>query len=310
METHTVDRAGRARRDHALGDLPAPVPRAGRDRGAVRGPLSRCASSSRISAAASARSRTRRWSRSRSRSRARPGARCGSRRRRRVDGHLAAPRHAGARAHGRDERRSPARAETSSAGSTRAPTPTTGRGSPRRAGDAAPGPYRWESFRVDASVRLHEHRPVGQLPRVRRDAPAVDRREPGRRDRAALRPRSARAPPPEPLPPGEEIRPGGKPLDADLVGDVERSPPRVGWDEPKPPRTGRGVSVGLLAAGAHPVSTPVVRMEADGRVVVLVGTTEMGQGPRTVVRPDRRRGAGDRGRDDRRARHRHPLHAV
>jgi CO/xanthine dehydrogenase Mo-binding subunit len=56
----------------------------------------------------------------------------------------------------------------------------------------------------------------------------------------------------------------------------------VGWDEPKPPLVGRGVSVGLLAAGAHPVSTSVVRMEADGRVSVLVGTTEMGQGPRTV----------------------------
>jgi CO/xanthine dehydrogenase Mo-binding subunit len=82
--------------------------------------------------------------------------------------------------------------------------------------------------------------------------------------------------------PGEEIRLGGKPLDADLVGDVEQAAAGVGWDEPKPPLVGRGVSVGLLAAGAHPVSTSVVRMEADGRVSVLVGTTEMGQGPRTV----------------------------
>ena len=37
-----------------------------------------------------------------------------------------------------------------------------------------------------------------------------------------------------------------------------------------------------LAAGAHPVSTAIVRMEADGRVSVLTGTTEMGQGPRTA----------------------------
>jgi CO/xanthine dehydrogenase Mo-binding subunit len=41
--------------------------------------------------------------------------------------------------------------------------------------------------------------------------------------------------------------------------------------------------VGLLAAGAHPVSTAVVRMEADGQVVVLVGTTEVGQGARTAL---------------------------
>jgi CO/xanthine dehydrogenase Mo-binding subunit len=46
---------------------------------------------------------------------------------------------------------------------------------------------------------------------------------------------------------------------------------------------GHGVSVGLLAAGAHPVSTAVVRVEADGRVTVLVGTTEVGQGARTAL---------------------------
>src|SRR5260370_5501947 len=38
----------------------------------------------------------------------------------------------------------------------------------------------------------------------------------------------------------------------------------------------------MLAAGAHPVSSAVCRLEADGRVVVLVGTTELGQGPRTA----------------------------
>ena len=82
--------------------------------------------------------------------------------------------------------------------------------------------------------------------------------------------------------PGEEVRAGGKPLDADLVGDVEKVAAAVGWGEEKPPLVGRGVSVGLLAAGAHPVSSAICRLEADGRVVVLVGTTEVGQGPRTA----------------------------
>jgi CO/xanthine dehydrogenase Mo-binding subunit len=84
------------------------------------------------------------------------------------------------------------------------------------------------------------------------------------------------------LTPGEELRAGGKPLDADLVGDVDKVAAAVGWDEEKRPLVGRGVSVGLLAAGAHPVSSAVCRLEADGRVVVLVATTEMGQGPRTA----------------------------
>ena len=45
---------------------------------------------------------------------------------------------------------------------------------------------------------------------------------------------------------------------------------------------GRGLSVGLLAAGAHPVSSAVVRLESDGEAVVQVGSTEMGQGQRTA----------------------------
>ena len=81
---------------------------------------------------------------------------------------------------------------------------------------------------------------------------------------------------------GEELRAGGKPLDADLIGDVERAAEAVGWGTEKPPGTGRGLSVGLLAAGAHPVSSAIVRLEADGNAVVLVGTTEVGQGARTV----------------------------
>jgi len=91
------------------------------------------------------------------------------------------------------------------------------------------------------------------------------------------------------LRPGEEVRPGGKPLDADLVGDVGKAAAGVGWHEP-PARSaeknklrGRGVSVGLLAAGAHPVSMATVRMGPDGAVTVLVGTTEVGQGARTVM---------------------------
>jgi CO/xanthine dehydrogenase Mo-binding subunit len=149
-------------------------------------------------------------------------------------------------------------------------------------GDAAPGPYRWAAFRVDASCVYTNLAPAGsyrafgathlqwigesQVDEVARRA-AIDRLEIRRLNLAR---------------PGEEVRHGGKPLDADLVGDVEKVAAAVGWDEPKPPLVGRGVSVGLLAAGAHPVSSAVCRLEADGRVVVLVGTTEMGQGPRTA----------------------------
>ncbi|MFQ5426124.1 MAG: xanthine dehydrogenase family protein molybdopterin-binding subunit, partial [Gaiellales bacterium] len=151
------------------------------------------------------------------------------------------------------------------------------------AGDAAPGPYRWEAVRVAAACVYTNTAPAGsyrgfgathlqwigesQVDEVARRA---------RVDPLELRCQNL-------LVPGEEVRPGGKPLDADLVGDVQQAAAAVGWDEPKGSWTGRGVSVGLLAAGAHPVSTATVRMESDGRVVALVGTTELGQGARTAL---------------------------
>jgi CO/xanthine dehydrogenase Mo-binding subunit len=82
---------------------------------------------------------------------------------------------------------------------------------------------------------------------------------------------------------GESVRPGGKPLDADLIGDIQRIATSLDWHSPKPAGiVGRGMCVGLLAAGAHPVSTAAIRMEADGGVTLLVSSTEVGQGARTV----------------------------
>ncbi|HEX4035085.1 MAG TPA: xanthine dehydrogenase family protein molybdopterin-binding subunit [Solirubrobacteraceae bacterium] len=153
------------------------------------------------------------------------------------------------------------------------------------AGDAAPGPYRFEAVEVDASCVYCNTAPSGsyrafgathlqwigesQIEEVARRAGL---------DPVELRRRSL-------VLPGEPVRPdgSGKPLDADLVGDIERASGAVGWDEPKPPWVGRGVSVGLLAAGAHPVSRASVRLTSDGTADVYVGTTELGQGARTVM---------------------------
>jgi CO/xanthine dehydrogenase Mo-binding subunit len=153
------------------------------------------------------------------------------------------------------------------------------------AADAAPGPYRFDAVRIQADCVYCNTPPSGsyrafgathlqwigesQLDEVARRA-SVDPLELRRRCLVL---------------PGEPVRPdgSGKPLDADLVGDVERAAEAVGWGEPRRPWVGRGVSVGLLAAGAHPVSRASVRLCSDGSVDVYVGTTEMGQGPRTVM---------------------------
>jgi CO/xanthine dehydrogenase Mo-binding subunit len=150
------------------------------------------------------------------------------------------------------------------------------------AGDSAPGPYRWAAYRVDASCVYTNLAPAGSyrafgathLQWIGESQVDEVARRAGRDPLEVRRTNLAT--------PGEEVRAGGKPLDADLVGDVEKVAAAVGWGEAKPPLVGRGVSVGLLAAGAHPVSSAICRLEADGRVVVLVGTTEVGQGPRTA----------------------------
>ena len=153
------------------------------------------------------------------------------------------------------------------------------------AGDAAPGPYRWEAVRTDARCVYSNTAPAGSY----RAFGSVHMQWIGEQQvdelarRAGLDPVEMRRR--NLLTPGESVRPDGtgKPLDADLIGDVERAAGAVGWGQPKGEWTGRGVSVGLLAAGAHPVSRANVRIDADGQVEVNVGTTEMGQGARTVM---------------------------
>jgi CO/xanthine dehydrogenase Mo-binding subunit len=151
------------------------------------------------------------------------------------------------------------------------------------AGDAGPGPYRWEAVDVKAQCVYTNTSPAGsyrafgathlqwigesQVDEVARRL-GLDRVEIRRANLLAR---------------GGQVRPGAKGLDADLVGDVEKVAAALDWSAPRPSNRGVGLSVGLLAAGAHPVSMATVRLGADGGVTVLVGTTELGQGARTVM---------------------------
>ncbi|MFN8593033.1 MAG: xanthine dehydrogenase family protein molybdopterin-binding subunit [Thermomicrobiales bacterium] len=149
--------------------------------------------------------------------------------------------------------------------------------------DAAPGPYRWEAVKVDAWGVYTNTSPAGSYRAFGAShlqwCGELQVDEIARRcglDALQIRERNL-------LERGEYVRPGGKPLDADLVGDIRRVAASLDWDTPKPAGiSGRGMSVGLLAAGAHPVSTAAARMEADGGVTLLVSSTEVGQGARTV----------------------------
>jgi CO/xanthine dehydrogenase Mo-binding subunit len=150
------------------------------------------------------------------------------------------------------------------------------------AGDAAAGAYRWSAIDVEALCVYTNTSPAGsyrafgachlqwiselQVDEIARRA-GIGAVEVRRRNLLA---------------PGEEIRKGAKPLDADLVGDVEKVAAALEFDRPREPYTGVGLSVGLLAAGSQPVSVALARLEADGGALILFSSNEVGQGSRTV----------------------------
>ena len=88
------------------------------------------------------------------------------------------------------------------------------------------------------------------------------------------------------LAPGDTLIDGKRPLDADLVADLDAVARALDRPAAAPApgiRRGRAVAVTASDAGASPMSTTQVRMHADGSVTLLVSSTEMGQGSRTAL---------------------------
>jgi CO/xanthine dehydrogenase Mo-binding subunit len=81
----------------------------------------------------------------------------------------------------------------------------------------------------------------------------------------------------------EEILPGKRGLDADLTADIALLDESLQRDRSDVPHTGIGLAITASDAGAFPVSTAIVRIQVDGSVVVMSGSTEMGQGSRSVL---------------------------
>jgi CO/xanthine dehydrogenase Mo-binding subunit len=82
--------------------------------------------------------------------------------------------------------------------------------------------------------------------------------------------------------PGEEFMPGKRPLDADLTDDLRCLSAALEW----PGATaGHSIGLGVSAsdAGAYPTSTAAVRIHSDTSITLFTGSTELGQGSRTVL---------------------------
>jgi CO/xanthine dehydrogenase Mo-binding subunit len=83
---------------------------------------------------------------------------------------------------------------------------------------------------------------------------------------------------------GEELRPKYRPLDTDLAKGFKLVIDKLGWDGPlSKDGYGRGVGFGTTDPGAPLASTSTVHVLADGSVIFMCGTSELGQGAKTVM---------------------------
>ena len=82
--------------------------------------------------------------------------------------------------------------------------------------------------------------------------------------------------------PGDEFIPGDTPADGDWAVAVRRAAEMISWSTPPAPGRGRGIAVGLKSGPTTGLSYSTVRLLVDGSVVVYAGTSDMGQGARTI----------------------------
>ena len=81
---------------------------------------------------------------------------------------------------------------------------------------------------------------------------------------------------------GEDVVPDDTPADGLWPETVKAAMDAIGWDTPTPAGRGRGIAVGIKASATTGLSYSTVRLLADGSVLVFAGTSDMGQGARTI----------------------------
>lgn len=85
------------------------------------------------------------------------------------------------------------------------------------------------------------------------------------------------------VPKGEELLPGKRGVDADMAADLRMVSDSIDRDRKHHANYGIGIGCTASDAGDVPVSTAQVRLQFDGSVMLLSGSTEIGQGSRSVL---------------------------
>jgi CO/xanthine dehydrogenase Mo-binding subunit len=81
---------------------------------------------------------------------------------------------------------------------------------------------------------------------------------------------------------GDDFLPGDTRADGQWAETIQKAAGMIGWGSPVPAGRGRGIAVGLKSGPTTGLSYSTVRLLADGSVVVTAGTSDMGQGARTI----------------------------
>jgi CO/xanthine dehydrogenase Mo-binding subunit len=81
---------------------------------------------------------------------------------------------------------------------------------------------------------------------------------------------------------GEVFLPGDPPADGVWSELLEKASHAIGWDKPLPNKRGRGIALGIKMGATTASSYSIVRLHMDGSVTLFSGTSDMGQGARTV----------------------------
>jgi CO/xanthine dehydrogenase Mo-binding subunit len=82
---------------------------------------------------------------------------------------------------------------------------------------------------------------------------------------------------------GEILKPNATPMDADLEQGLSAAVQPLMSSKKIDKGRGIGIAVGVSDSEAMPVSVALVRLLADGSVILIAGTTEVGQGARTIL---------------------------
>ena len=82
---------------------------------------------------------------------------------------------------------------------------------------------------------------------------------------------------------GQAFIPNDTPSDGDWRAVLSKAADAIGWTTPLLKFRGRGVSLGIKSSSTASASFSIVRLHFDGSATVFSGTSDMGQGARTVL---------------------------